>query len=111
VGDAVVRRSPRAPQELYGATAPNVQGVSLRYRTPSGRLARRRATLIRVTDRRALRAAGIEQPFGYFIGFVPRRSRHTSAEAHDAAGRLLGRFDFDPVARSMHPTVFIARED
>ena len=69
------------------------------------------ATLIRVRDRRALKAARIERPVGYFLGSVPDGAKQIWAEARDSAGRVLDRFDFDPIAQSMHPTVFIAEKD
>lgn len=110
-GGAIVRRSAGAQLELYGETAPNVRRVLARYRLPHGRLGSRRATLIRVSDRAALRAAGIQRPFGYFVGAVPARARHVSAVALDASGKVLGHLGFDRLARDMHPTVFIGLEE
>ena len=110
-GGAIVRRSAGAQLELYGETAPTVRRVLTRYRLPHGRSGERRATLIRVSDRAALRAAGIRKPFGYFVGAVPARSRQVSAVALAASGEVLGRLAFDRLARDMHPTVFIGVED
>jgi hypothetical protein len=107
-GGAIVRRSARAPLELYGETAPSVRRVLLRYRLPHGRRASRPATLIRAIDRDGLSAAGIRRPFGYFVGAVPPRARHVSAVALDSSGELLGQLGFDRLARDMDPTVFIA---
>jgi hypothetical protein len=107
-GGVIVRRSPDAKLELYGATAANVRRVVLRYRLRCGAPGRRRATLIRVEDRDALRAAGIRKPFGYFIGAVPPRARHVLAVAVDASKKARGRLEFDRLARQMHPTVFLA---
>lgn len=106
-GGAIVRRSAAAPLELYGETAPNVRRVILRYQLPGGRPGHKPATLIRVTDRDALRAAGIRRPFGYFVGAVPPRARHVSAVALGSSRAVLGRLGFDRHARNMHPTVFI----
>ena len=110
IGDAVVQRSPGAPLELYGAAAPDVQSVVLRFQSPRRRPGQRAATLIRARDRGALKAARIERPFGYFLGSVPDGAEQIWADARDGAGRVVGRFDFDPL-RSMHPTVFIAEKD
>jgi hypothetical protein len=107
-GGEIVRRSARAALELYGETAPNVHRVLLRYRLPHGRPRHRPATLISVTDRAALTAAGIRMPFGYFVGGVPPRAREVSAAAHGRSGEVLGRLGFDRLARGMPPTVFIA---
>jgi len=87
-----------------------VRRVVLRYQLERGRRAHRAAALLRVTSGAGLTAAGIRRPFGYFIGSVPTRARRISAEAHDGAGKVLGRFAFDPIVRSMHPTVFISSE-
>ncbi len=106
-GPAIVRRFAGAPLELYGETAPEVHRVVLRYRLPRGVSGRRPALLIRVSDRAALAAAGIRQPFGYFAGMVPGKARRVVAEAHGRSGAVLGRFAFDRLAAGMHPTVFI----
>ena len=106
-GPAIVRRFAAAPLELYGETAPEVHHVVLRYRLPRGGSGRRTAVLIRVSDRAALAAAGIRQPFGYFVGMVPATARQVVAEARGRSGAVLGRFAFDRLAAGMHPTVFI----
>jgi hypothetical protein len=93
---------------LYGETTQDVRHVVLIYRLPHGRQGRRPATLIRVRDPAALRAAGIRRPFGYFVGAVPPHARHVWAVAHGSSGEVLGRLGFDRLARGMHPTVFIA---
>jgi hypothetical protein len=110
-GGAIVRRSAGAALELYGETAPDVRRVVLRYRLPRIGPGETTATLIRVRDRAALRAAGIRAPFGYFVGVVRPRARRVSAVALDASGEPLGRLGFDRLIRSMHPTVFIATGD
>ncbi len=107
-GSAIVRRSPGAPLELYGETAPDVGRVMLRYRPPGGPRAQSQATLIRIDDRSALRTAGISQPFGYFVGTVPPRAKQVVAVAYDRSRKGLGSFTFDRLAAGMHPTVFIA---
>jgi hypothetical protein len=107
---AIVRRAGGAPLELYGATAPAVRRVLLRYRLSGGRAGRRPATLMRVTDPGALRAAGIREPFGSFVGAVPRRAREVMAAAVDRSGEVLGRAAFDGFG-DMVTTVFIARPD
>jgi hypothetical protein len=109
-GPAIVRRSARAGLELYGETAPDVRLVLVRYRLPHGRQRQNRATVIQVGDRAALRAAGIRRPFGYFIGTVPPRARQVLAVARGRSGEILGRLEFDRLARGMHPTVFIASD-
>ena len=65
----------------------------------------------RVSDRAALTAAGIREPFGYLIGVVPPRARQVSAMALDASGEVLGSLSFDRLALDMHPTVFIGLEE
>jgi hypothetical protein len=50
------------------------------------------------------------QTFGYF-GAVPPRARQVSAVAFDRSGEVLGRLGPDRLARSIHPTVFIAVEE
>jgi hypothetical protein len=107
-GGAIVRRSGTAPLELYGETAPSVHRVVVRYRAPRGRQRQKPATLIRATDTVALSASGIREPFGYFVGTVPRRAVGVYAVALDGSGELRGRLGFDRLARGMHPTVFIA---
>jgi hypothetical protein len=107
-GPVIVRRSPNAALELYGETAPRTRRVLLRYRLPNGQPGERPALLIRASDPAALRAAGIRQPFGYFIGAVPPHARRVSAVALGRDGQALGRLEFDRLARGMHPTVFIA---
>jgi len=107
-GGAIVRRSAGAPLELYGEARSNVRRVVLRYRLPQGGPGEREAILIRVTDRAALKAARIRRPFGYFVGAVPPRARRVTAVALDGSGDPAGRLGFDRIARSMHPTVFIA---
>jgi hypothetical protein len=104
-GDAIVRRRAPAPLELYGAASAAVGHVVVRYRLPDGTRGQRRATLIRVDDRAALAKARIGRPFGYFLAAVPRRAGDITAVAPGAT------FDFDGIARSMHPTVFIAHRD
>lgn len=107
-GPAIVRRSPDRPLELYGETTADVRRVVLRYRR-NGRDARRReAALIEMRNPAALRAAGIRESFGYFVGSVPPGATNVSAEALAASGAVLDRFRFGRLAREMHPTVFIA---
>jgi hypothetical protein len=110
-GGLIVRRSGSAPLEVYGETAPSVRRVLLRYRAPQGRPRHKPATLIRATATAALSASGVRESFGYFIGAVPRRAVRVFAVALDASGEVLGRFGFDRLARGMHPTVFIARDE
>ena len=107
-GGAIVRRSGRAQLELYGETAPGVSRVVMRYRRPDDQSVQRPTTLIRAENRAALRAAGIGEPFGYFVGVVPARARHVTAIAVDRSGEVLGSLGFDRLVRSMHPTVLIA---
>jgi hypothetical protein len=106
-GPAIVRTRRGARLELYGETAPHVRRVVVRYRRSGRRPARTRATLIRVTDPAALRAAGIRAPFGYFVGSVPPGAHRIVAEARGGSGAHLGLLRFDPIAGSMHPRVFI----
>lgn len=110
-GGAIVRRSAGSRLELYGETAPHVRRVVLHYRLPRGRPSQRPATLIRARDHTALRAARIRTSFGYFVGSVAPRAIRVSAEARDSSGTVLGRLRFDRLARSMHPTAFIAVEE
>jgi hypothetical protein len=110
-GGLIVRRSGGAPLEVYGETAPSVRRVLLRYRAPQGRPSQKQATLIRATASAALSASGVREPFGYFVGAVPRRAVRVFAVALDASGEELGRFGFDRLARGMHPTVFIVRHE
>ncbi len=107
-GAVALRRSPDAPLEVYGETAPEVRRVVVRYRLPQAGLEQRRATLVRVSDRTALRAAGISQPFGYFVGAVPARAKQVLAEARGRSGAVLGRLAFDRLAGPTNPNVFIA---
>jgi hypothetical protein len=107
-GPVYAQRMPGGRLELYGETAPRVVRVALRYRLPEGRSIRKAATLIQIADRRALAAAGIDRPFGYFVGFVPPRARDVTAEAQSGSGAVLGVLRFGPVLRSLHPTAFIA---
>ena len=108
-GPAIAQPSDQAPIEIYGETAARVTRVMIRYRRSGTRRATR-ATLVRVQDRNALDAAGIERPFGYFVGSVPSSATGIVAEARAADGHTLGRLDFDPVVESMPPTAFIATE-
>jgi len=107
-GPATVRRSKGARIELYGETPSSVRRVVLRYRLPDKRSEQSSATLIRAIDKAALKRAGIRKPFGYFIGWVPPLATNISADARGAWGDVLGRLNFDPLVRAMHPTVFIA---
>lgn len=109
-GPAIVRRPSAAPLELYGETSPAVDSLLLRYQLSDRGRARRPAVLIRISDRSALRAAGIRRPFGYFVGMVPRQAKQVVAEARGRSGEVLGRFAFDRLAARMHPTVFIANK-
>jgi hypothetical protein len=108
-GGRIVRRPGDAPLEVYGETGQSVRRVLVRYRAPQGRPSQKPATLIRATDTAALSASGIREPFGYFVGAVPRRAVRVFALALDASGEVLGRLGFDRLARGVHPTVFIAR--
>lgn len=107
-GGVFAQRSPHAPLELYGETAPDVQRVVVRYRLHGDRAGARAATLIRASHAGALRRAGIRGPFGYFVAFAPPRAQDVIAEARDASGALLGRLRYDGIIRSLHPTAFIA---
>ena len=108
--DAIVRITPRSRLELYGATRLEVKRVDVRFRFPSGCPGLRSATLIRVEDREALRAAHIREPFGYFIAFVPSKAREVVAIGRDASGAVVRRVKFDPIVDSLPPHSFIARE-
>jgi len=85
-----------------------VRRVVVRYRLPGRQTSRKQVTLLDVSDPAALRATGIRDPFGYFVGAVPHQAREVSAEAHDDRGAVLDRFKFDKLAAGNHPTVFIA---
>lgn len=106
----IVRRSSRSPFEVYGETRADVGQVVLRYTLPRGGRGTSRATLVEAADAGALAAAGIREPFGYFVGQVPGDAQDVVAEASERSGRRLGAADFSGVMRSMHPTVFIAEE-
>lgn len=107
-GPAIVRRFKGAPLELYGETQPNVRRVIVRYRHRERGLGQRNATLIRATDRAALRQAGVREPFGYFVGTLPPSATKAIAEARDESDRVLDRLRYDGLLRGMHPTVFIS---
>ena len=109
-GPVIARRSPEADLEVYGETSPSVRRVVVSYRLPDGRAGRRRATLIRAEHRGSLRAARVRDPFGYFFGALPPEARRVVAVALDRSGAKLGRLGFDPIVRTMHPTVFLAYE-
>jgi len=106
----IVRRSARSPVELYGETGPRVAQVIIRY---AGGRRRERivyATLARATDRRALSAARIRQPFGYFVATVPGTVRRAWADARTGSGEPLGSADFSKQLADGHPTtVFLRR--
>ena len=108
--DAIAQVTPRSRIELYGATRLAVRQVSVRFRFPSGCPARRSAFLIPVADVDALRAAGISEPFGYFIAFVPSGARDVVAVGRTAHGNVLRRLQYDPIVDSLHPHNFIARQ-
>lgn len=111
IGGPAIVRPPEGPLELYGETSPAVDLLVLRYQLPDRGRARRRATLVRMRERSALRAAGIRRPFGYFVGTVPRQAKQVVAEARGESGEVLGRFAFDGIISSMHPTVFISNNE
>ena len=106
----IVRRSAGGPVELYGETGPRVTRVTIRY---IGRRYRERtvqATLARATNRRALSAARIRRPFGYFVATVPGNARRAWADARNASGDLLGSADFSRLLADAHPmTAFLER--
>jgi hypothetical protein len=106
-GPAIVQRSGDAPIEIYGEAAARVTRVAIRYRQ-SGTRRTAPATLVRLQDRGALDAAGIERPFGYFVGSVPASATNVVAEGRSANGRSIGRLAFGPTIESMPPTAFIA---
>jgi hypothetical protein len=106
-GGAFVQRSPRGRIELHGNTSHAVRRVLVRYRDHR-RLRQRSATLIEARQTAALRAAGINGPFGYFVAFVPAGARDVVVEAHGNARRS-GSLRFGPILRSLHPRVFILR--
>lgn len=72
-GPVAQRRGP-SPLEVYGATSPQVNDVRIAYRLGSERLTTF-ATMLRITDREALRRAGIARPFGYYFAELPPRAR------------------------------------
>jgi hypothetical protein len=106
-GAAVVRLSRNASIELHGEAGAAVRRVEVRYRH-GGCPHRRRASLIEARDLRGLDATGIDEPFSSFIALVPPGARRIVAEASDGTRRV-GSLRFDPIVRSMHPRVFIAR--
>jgi len=106
-GAAIAQLSDRAPIEAYGETAVRVARVVIRYRS-SGARRTKPATLVRVRDRDALDAAGIDRPFGYFVATVPASAADIVAEGRGADGRAIGSLDFDPVVESVSPRAFIA---
>lgn len=63
--------------------------------------------MIAVSDRSTLQEVRIREPFGYFVAAVPPNARRVVARASDSSGRILDRFSYDRLARSMFPTVFI----
>jgi hypothetical protein len=105
----IVRRSKNSPVELYGETGPRVAEVVVRY-VARGCEGSVHATLARATDRRALAAARIRRPFGYFVATVPGGVRRASAEARSASGELLGSADLSRrLADGLATTVFLER--
>lgn len=108
--DAIAQVTPRSRIELYGATRPAVRQVSVEFGFPSGCPASRSAFLIPVTDVDALRAAGISEPFAYFIAFVPSHARDVVAIGRTAHGNVLRQLEYDPIVDSLHAHTFIARE-
>ena len=104
----VVRRTRTSRVEIYGETTAAVRRIVLRYGLPGARPRTARPTLIRVVSPVALDAAGISEPFGYFVGSVPAGSRRVVAEARDRFGRRLGIAHFSRLIRDMPPRVFIA---
>lgn len=107
-GGVIVRRTRRSRVEIYGETTAVVKRIVLRYALPGAGLRTGRPTLIRVVSPFALSAAGISEPFGYFVGSVPAGSRRVVAEARDRFGRRLGNAHFSRLIRDMPPRVFIA---
>jgi hypothetical protein len=68
------------------------------------------ATLARATDRRALDAAGIRRPFGYFVATVPGSVSGAWADARAASAEQLGTADFSRLIAGGRPTsVFLQR--
>jgi hypothetical protein len=108
-GPAIVRRAPRAPIELYGETSPEIKHVIVHFRLGKDPPRQRRATLIRVEHRSALRRARIREPFGYFIGSVPSSAHDVVAKAFDSTGTERGQLEFDRVINSMAPRAFLLR--
>lgn len=107
-GGVIVRRTRRSRVEIYGETRVDVEQIVLRYAFPGVGSRTTRATLIRAVSPLALEAAGIGEPFGYFVGTVPAGSRRVVAEARDRFGRRLGNAHFSGLIRDMPPRVFIA---
>jgi hypothetical protein len=105
-GPAYVQRSPDSRIELYGEAAAEVSEVVVNYRI-AGRARRSRTALIPVRDSGALRAAGIGEPFGYFVAFIPARARRPVVEARDGRATV-GRQSFGAILKSMSAEAFIA---
>ena len=83
--------------------------VLVRYRLPGGRRATTRTALIQADSAAARAAAGIDEPFGVFAGWVPARAFDLVAEGKDRSGRTLGRAGFSRLMRGGRATtVFIA---
>ena len=106
-GAAFVQRTQGGRLELYGETGPEVRRVMLHSQHGKDSARQRAATLLQASDRRALQAAHIREPFGYFVGSVPSSAHDVVAEALDNTGAARGRVHFDPVIESMHPTAFL----
>lgn len=109
-GPAIVRRTARGPLELYAETGPSVAQVVVSYRRADNGQVRRTATVIKVDDGEALRAARIQSPFGFMVTSVPGSATRVTAEGRDDAGAARGRLRFGPVIESMHPTAFLLTE-
>ena len=108
----IVKRSARGPVELYGETRARVARVTIRYIGSHCVERTVRATLARATDRRALSAARIREPFGYFVATVPGTVRRAWADARTASGDLLGSADFSTLLADRRPTtVFLQGAD
>jgi hypothetical protein len=105
--EVTAQRGPAAPFEVYGPISVRVAEVVIRYRS-GGRVRRMAAELVWMTDEEALRAAGIEEPFGYFLAELPAATTADDVEAvgFDASGDRLGSASFAMFA-DLPPCAFV----
>lgn len=90
---AALQQKPGAPVEVFAITNSDTDAVEFEFAI-EGAVRGRRAVLMRVNDRRALRGA-IQQGFGYAWAELPTDAKRITARAIGKNGRPVERADFD----------------